>query len=430
MNEFTVPRISYDFQAPLGEFGQFKPSFAALRLVHLFLKDFGRLLAPMAVILPDDAASLTPENTLTPRFSVRTRHGSGFLFFCNYQDHVEMLDQKDLRIHLPIEHEMISIPHKKGLTLQKNVSAILPFNLSLEGVLLKYATAQPLARVEADTSVDYFFFAPSGMEAEYAVDRSTYTGLAVKHCTLGEENGITYLTAEPGFDCLATFTKAGGSQVRLHTLTRPQAEQCSSQVLWGRQRLIISDAWAVVDGEELQLFSSGQKQVELFIYPAVPDRLACSAGTLKGRAEGVYTHYTLKLPKKEVKLSVESPAGGRAAAAAVRLPKGIFVDSQGAALRLKIDYTGDTGEAYIDGKLVGDNFYNGMPWEIGLNRFAGQLDHDHELFILIQPLEKTSSALRYIPTGMAFRKETNRDHLAEIKSITAVVEQKVIVRKI
>jgi CRISPR/Cas system-associated protein Cas10 (large subunit of type III CRISPR-Cas system) len=71
-----------------------------------------------------------------------------------------------------------------------------------------------------------------------------------------------------------------------------------------------------------------------------------------------------------------------------------------------------------------------MPWEIGLNRFAGQLDHDHELFILIQPLEKTSSALRYIPTGMAFRKETNRDHLAEIKSITAVVEQKVIVRKI
>jgi len=430
MNEFTVPRISYDFQAPLGEFGQFKPSFAGLRLVHLFLKDFGSLLAPMPVILPDDAASLTPENTFTPRFSVRTRGNSGFLFFCNYQDHVEMLDQKDLRIHLRIEHEIISIPHKKGLVIQKNASAILPFNLAMEGVLLKYATAQPLARLEGDGSVDYFFFTPPGMEAEYALDRSTYASLVVKHCTLVEENGITYLTAEPGFDCLVTITKADGSQVRLLTLTRAQAEMCSSQMLWGRQRLIISDAWAVVDGEELQLFSSGQKQVELYIYPApaLGDKLASSAGRFKGKTEGIYTHYTLKVPKKEIKLSVEHPAEDRAAAAAVHLPKGTFIDGHGAALRLKIDYAGDTGEAYIDGKLIADNFYNGTPWEIGLNRFAAQLENN-ELLILIQPLEKTSSALRYIPTGMAFRKEANRDHLAEIKSIGAVVEQKIIVRR-
>jgi beta-galactosidase len=427
MNEFTVPRISYDFQAPLGEFGQFKASFAALRLVHLFLKDFGSLLAPMAVILPDDAASLTPENTLTPRFSARTRHGGGFLFFCNYQDHVEMLDQKDLRIHLRIEHEIISIPHKKGLTLQKNVSAILPFNLSLEGVLLKYATTQPLARIEGtgdDRSINYFFFALPGMEAEYALDRSTYTSLVFKHCTLAEENGIAYLTADPGFDCMATITRADGSQVRIITLTRPQAELCSGQVLWGRQRLIISDAWAVADGEELQLFCSGQKQVELFIYPAPQNKIESSAGTCKGKTEGIYTHYTIKLPKKEIKLNVEHPAEDRAV---VRLPKGTFAD--GLRPFLRIDYTGDTGEAYLDGKLAADNFYNGTPWEIGLNRFAGQLEKN-ELFILIQPLEKSSSALRYISTGMAFRKEANRDHLAEIKSITAVVEQKVIVRRI
>jgi hypothetical protein len=30
---------------------------------------------------------------------------------------------------------------------------------------------------------------------------------------------------------------------------------------------------------------------------------------------------------------------------------------------------------------------------------------------------------------MAFRKEANRDHLAEIKSIGAVVEQKIIVKR-
>jgi hypothetical protein len=295
----------------------------------------------------------------------------------------------------------------------------------MEGVLLKYATAQPLARLAGDGGVDYFFFAPPGMEVEYTVDHSTYARMAVKHCAIAEENGITYVTAEPGLDCLIEITKADGSRVRLVTLTRSQAEMCSSQMLWGRQRLIISDAWAVVNGEELQLYSAGQKQVELFIYPAPVEKLESSAGACKGKAEGIYTHYTVKVSKKEIKLNVERPAEDRAC---VHLTKGIFADGQNAVYRLRIDYAGDTGEAYIDGKLVGDNFYNGMPWEIGLNRFAGQLEHDNELLILIQPLEKTSSALRYIPTGMAFRKEANRDHLAEIKSITAVVEQKVIVR--
>ena len=424
MNEFTVPRISYDFQAPLGEFGQFKPSYASLRLLHLFLKDFGSLLAPMPVILPDDAGGLTPENTFTPRFSARTRGGSGFLFFCNYQDHVEMLDQKDVRIHLRIEHETISIPHKKGLALQKNVSAILPFNLSLEGVLLKYATVQPLARIEGNGSVDYFFFAPPRMEAEYAVDHSTFARLGVKHGSVIEESGITYISVDPGFDCVTEITKADGSRVRLFTLTRLQAELCSRQTIWERERLIISDANAVVSGEELHLYSSGQKPIELFIYPAPMDRLESSTGACKGKTEGIYTHYTLKLPRKEIKLNVEQTTEDRVC---IRFPKGIMPDAQ--AVLLRVDYTGDTGEAYIDGKLVSDNFYNGTPWEFGLNRFARLLD-DKELFLLIQPLEKTSSALRYIPTGRkeAFRKETTHDHLAEIKSISAVIEQKIIVR--
>jgi beta-galactosidase len=409
----------------LGEFGQFHPSYSSLRLVHQFIKNFGSQLAPMPVILPDDAAGLTPENTFTLRFSARTDGNSGFLFFCNYQDHLEMLDQKDVRLHLHTAHEIISIPHKKGLTLLKNVCAILPFNLSLEGVLLKYATAQPLARIQGDGSVDYFFFAPPGIEAEYALDHSTYTGLAVKRgSTVVEESGVTFISVNPDLNCVIVITTAGGSQVRIFTLTRSQAEQCLCQPLWGRERLIYSDAKAVVSGEDLHLYSRGQKQVELYIYPAPGDRLQSSTGACKGKPEGIYTHYTLKLPHKEIKLNVERPAEDRAT---IRLPKGEIMD--GSAVLLKIEYAGDTGEAYIDGKLIGDNFYYGAPWELGLNRFANLLENN-ELFILIQPLEKTSSALRYIPTGMAFRKESTREHLAEIKSISTVVEQKIIVRPV
>ena len=42
-----LPIRSYDFQAPLGEYGQPRPSLNKLKLIHYFLNDFGATLAPM-----------------------------------------------------------------------------------------------------------------------------------------------------------------------------------------------------------------------------------------------------------------------------------------------------------------------------------------------------------------------------------------------
>jgi len=41
-----VPVKSYDFQAPLGEYGQERESLRKLKLIHYFLNDFGSILAP------------------------------------------------------------------------------------------------------------------------------------------------------------------------------------------------------------------------------------------------------------------------------------------------------------------------------------------------------------------------------------------------
>ena len=47
-----LPQISYDFQAPLGEYGQMHPSFRKLKLLHQFYNEFGPDLAPMVASLP------------------------------------------------------------------------------------------------------------------------------------------------------------------------------------------------------------------------------------------------------------------------------------------------------------------------------------------------------------------------------------------
>ena len=77
---------------------------------------------------------------------------AGFLFLNNYQDHVEMQDLEGLRFEVCAGGETITIPRTQTLTLKKNVSAILPFGLSLNGICLRSATAQLLAKLDSATA--------------------------------------------------------------------------------------------------------------------------------------------------------------------------------------------------------------------------------------------------------------------------------------
>ena len=51
-NYNDMPVKNYDFQAPLGEFGQTYPHYYSLRKLHLFMQDFGETLAPMEASFP------------------------------------------------------------------------------------------------------------------------------------------------------------------------------------------------------------------------------------------------------------------------------------------------------------------------------------------------------------------------------------------
>ena len=51
-NYNDMPVKNYDFQAPLGEFGQKNPHYYMLRPLHLFMHDYAELLAPMAARFP------------------------------------------------------------------------------------------------------------------------------------------------------------------------------------------------------------------------------------------------------------------------------------------------------------------------------------------------------------------------------------------
>jgi hypothetical protein len=416
LNEFTVPRISYDFQAPLREFGQTNHSYRGLRLLHLFLRDFGEVLAPMSVILPPDASAITPENTTDLRWSVRAKDGAGFVFLNNYQDHVDMQDIADIRLRLS---DTLTIPHSGTFTLQKNVCAILPFGLSLHGVRLNYATTQLLTKIEQQNSVTYVFFAPHGMMSEYAFDRTTYDTLTVNNGEVTEADGCAIVRVNPGRDCVITLTNAEKT-MHIVTLTRKQAENCTKQYLWQQERLIITDATCVTTDADCWLYSIGENTLDVWLYPAVEGTLKTDFGAFTASKDGFFTKYSTAIPQKEISLNIETIDSRKAL---VRFPPQTLDNVHNVFLR--VDYVGDMGSAFIDGKLVADNFYNDTLWEIGLKQVTPDLQ---DLLLLITPVMQNTGGARYIPTGMAFRVDSNDERLGVIRAVTAVPEYKIAVR--
>ncbi len=402
MNEYTVPRISYDFQSPLREFGQVADSYRHLRLVHLFLKTFDDILAPMSVVLPENSATITPENTKDLRFAVRTQEGTGFIFLNNYQDHVDMRDITDIRLQLHMDTSIISLPYTESLTLQKNVSAILPFGLSLSGIKLTYATTQLLTKIDDA----YFFFAPHGMISEYAFDPASYQALSVKSGEVIAENGMTYVTVTPGLDCLVTLTTLDGKMVRIFTLTRQQAEQSTVEIQNQRPHLLISEATIVAETDQLFAYHTSKPDVDIWVYPPIKN------------AEGYFSRHNISTTPNELSFEKHQVDEGKVV---LKFPADMLKNAHNILLR--IDYLGDIGQAYIDGKLVHDNFYNGTSWEIGLRQLEPKLN-GKELLIMIVPVEKHSGGRRYVQTGMAFRPDADGERIAAINQITLVPEYK------
>jgi hypothetical protein len=75
----------------------------------------------------------------------------------------------------------------------------------------------------------------------------------------------------------------------------------------------------------------------------------------------------------------------------------------------------------LDGQLVGDHFYYGAPWEIGLKRFASQLK-DRSLYLYFHALRKDAPCLAYFKDKMP--PFGGNDEYLKINSITVVPEYK------
>lgn len=354
-----MPKISYDFQAPLGEFGLEHGSYRALRLLHLFLNDFSEQLAPMETVLPKGYAQLTPANRETLRYAARVKGKSGFVFMVNFQDHdTARIDQKDLCLRLKFAEETLRIPAQGTFTLPKDESLILPFNFRMEDALLKYATAQLLLKLDDKGMEHYFFFVPEGIHPEFMFDKATVAG--------------KYRYApEAGLKSTFTVKTAGGKRFKVTTLTREQAlNACKVD-----GKLLLTSSMVLPGEKGVRLLNMGNPVFRYVMYPS---------------AKG-FKEQTAEVPAVQPEYTSRKVGSRRLA---VRFSGKDYPQVNDYFLRL--NYVGDVAMAFLKGELVLDHFYYGAPWQISLKRFQQELANE-ELSFYIRPLRKNAPFLSDLP---------------------------------
>lgn len=158
MNYNDMPVKSYDFQAPLNEMGRANPQYFLLRKLHLFMKDYAEVLAPMEARFPSPQDIAQGEDKAL-RWSYRTDTlgRSAFIFINNYERFYE-LSPKTFRPEVC----GVKLPE---ITIPSNTVCILPVNI--DGI--RYATAQIIAKRNGKIFLEQI----DGIPTEIAFDDGT-----------------------------------------------------------------------------------------------------------------------------------------------------------------------------------------------------------------------------------------------------------------
>ena len=200
------PILSYDFQAPLSEYGEVREQYGLLNMLHMFVNDFGEEFAPMIAV--DSANSVEADDTNSLRYGMRTNGKSGFVFVNHYQRLTELAD---------IENAVISAGNVEfpPIDVKGEVSFFMPFNMKMGDSVLEYATAQPLCKCD-DT---YFFAEIPNIKAEYKFSKGSANIVTVPFenakymrklngtvyigggCNLYEENGQIHSVEDGEYIC-------------------------------------------------------------------------------------------------------------------------------------------------------------------------------------------------------------------------------------
>ncbi len=375
---------SYDYQAPIGEFGNVSSGFYPLKGINYFLKCYGNDLAPLYPILPTTNDSIKATNTKTLRYSVRSDGNKGYLFMQNFQDHLVMNDLQGLKIDITTKSGIVSFPETGTFILKAGGSAIFPFNVNYDGVEIRLATVQP-------------FCSFNNKNKRYNV-MTTVDGIAPEMVFKGKVkiNGSGIKTSIRNSNTVISFPTEKRSEFQINGvsfLVLPDSD-AKNAYLVGKandEKLVISQALVLENGEQISFISKNQEHIDFAIYPAsanvtsVDGTIAKTKSQLKSISE-----WRVSVPKIDTKIQLIQADTSHFVLKSRSLDLSKVND-----VFITFDYRGDRGICMMNGELQTDDLYTSKPWTIGLKRYQEALKTS-DMFFYFMPMQKEAPYLSYL----------------------------------
>ncbi|MEK7271083.1 MAG: hypothetical protein AAB215_09120, partial [Planctomycetota bacterium] len=309
-----------------------------LRLLHLFLADFGAELARLPLALPEaQPAGLDDRATL--RWAARSDGHSGFVFVNNYQRIETLPAHEAVQFGLRLAGRTLVFP-SAPVRIPSGFYAIWPFNLELGGIRLVSATAQPICRLLDGETPCHVFFAREGVPAEFVFDPATVLScgdfargfsdapsreLAPPHFEgTGGRSSRDAVAEEAGNDHVTVSVHRGvetvtgplavapesmrsleirapeGSRARILLLGERVARRCWKATMWGRERLFLAGDSLLFDGETLRIHTGHPGEASFAVYPDPGRPLFAADAPLTAARDGIFTRYSISLPRRSV----------------------------------------------------------------------------------------------------------------------------------
>ena len=384
---FGYNNKSYDYQAPIREFGTPGQGFYSLRLVNYFLQHYGAILAPLSTVLPETNASITPTDTLTLRYAVRSDGEKGFLFMHNFQDHVKTPDLNNLQIKIKTKEGEIMLPETGSFNLKTGASVMLPFNIDLSGLRIKYATVQPFCSFSNAGQSYHVFWSADGITPEIVFRdplQLKTDGLAIP-----QQNGNTVVTGGEGeiFECIVDQ-----EEKKVHFLVIPmnKALQASLTGNAGNQHLIFGESLVLEENNVITLIMKGKEECRMEVYPHARSVETLDAVLTPVKHDKSYmTAWNIKLAKAVPAVRIIRTDDRHLVLNARELDLTGLND-----VYVKFYYRGDRALCFLNGELQTDNFCIGEPWLIGLKRYALNLQA-HDMVMYFIPMRRDAPYLGY-----------------------------------
>lgn len=403
-----TPQLGYDFQAPLGQYGQRNPSHDALKPVHSFLAAFGDRLAPMAVYAPE----ITPKNAadFAPlRWSLRANGEAGFVFVNNHVRQYDTPVHKDVRFTLSLPKGELTLP-SKGVDIP-SMAFVWPVNFDLSGINLVWATAQPMTQISDDEGTIYVFAPTSPTPTESLPVEFAFDAAEVKSVTGGGksrvvEGRLIVSDVLPTKTTLLRIKGVNGQSARILLLNRNTVSMVTKLPYQGRDRLIVSagHVFSAANGG-LEVSAIDESRLGVGIYPPLKSAPKSNMKLTASKNDGFFQYWQVALPKdpalkaevtptrpagKVPPLKMTGPAGsaiiptpevfGQSAAWEIRIPPQAFDGAEDVFVAL--DYEGDVARLFSGTQMIDDHYYDGRAWWIGLKRYRQLLDKPLILTVL------------------------------------------------